>query len=91
MSEVVGSCSICLKLIQGGERVSFMMMPFCDPIEFCEDCANDMRKDVGCALNEIDLDKMLSPSGNKYVRVSQKKRSVSKKELLKRKAQRKRK
>jgi hypothetical protein len=91
MSEVVGSCSVCLKPIRGGERMSFLMMPFCDPVELCEDCANDMREDVGFALNEIDLDKMLSPSGNKYIRVSQKKRSVSKKELLKRKAQRKRK
>lgn len=36
MSEVVGSCSVCLKPIQGGERMSFMMMPFCDPVELCE-------------------------------------------------------
>ena len=90
MSDIVGSCYVCFRELRVGERVSTMLLPG-NPVQLCQGCADDVRGEYGGSIREIDLDRTLSSSGDRYVRVSRKRRSVSKKELLKRKAQRKRK
>ena len=82
MSEIVGSCYVCSKLLRVGDRVSSLMLPPLGAVELCQGCADDMRKEYGSAIDEVDLDKSLPfsrdsevpLSGNRSQRRAQKRR-----------------